>query len=380
MRKAAPDKEQGFVLVVVALLLIALVGFVALGVDTGALYSARTSAQEIADAAALAGAFSYISQPRATDKAATAIGNALEVALNNTVMGKPIDIADVTVTPDVANRRVTVVVRSAQPTYFARAIWGNTANISVTAMAEAAKNSTGSSCVRPWFVPNTIFATAPVCDAVCNPTQLLVDLTTDPPEVTDFGEDQIGRQFRLKPQNPQDAIAPGQFYALDIPNDLQGDDYRNNISTCTNALIRCSDSYSVLTGNRVGPTKLGIRDLIGDPPRFEYITSGPNAGLFLRVADGEVLDIAENVVVAPIWNTCALSEFCVGGEPDFPQGTMVELTVIGFAIFFLEGIDGDDVVARLLNVSACGNTGGGAGAGETGGTVLSFPLRLVRVP
>ena len=50
MRKAAPDKEQGFVLVVVALLLIALVGFVALGVDTGALYSARTSAQEIADA------------------------------------------------------------------------------------------------------------------------------------------------------------------------------------------------------------------------------------------------------------------------------------------------------------------------------------------
>jgi hypothetical protein len=376
MRKAAPDKQQGYVLVVVAGILIVLIGFVALGVDTGALYSARTSAQEVADAAALAGAFSYITSPFAPDPAAAATGNALEVALNNNIMGQPIALGDVTVTPDVANRRVRVDVTSAQPTYFARAIFGNTATISVTATAEAAENSTGSSCVRPWFIPNTIFATAPVCDAVCDPGQILVNTMTH--TVTSYGLSKVGQQFLLKPQDPHDAIAPGQFYAIDIPNDLTGDDYRNNISTCTNALIRCSETYSVLTGNRVGPTKLGIRDLIGDPPRFEYITTGPFAGKYERVADGKVFDISENVVVAPIWDTCSLSEFCPGA--DFPQGTMVELRVIGFAIFFLEGISGDDVVARLLNVSACGDTTGGTGSGEAGGTVLSFPLRLVRVP
>ena len=50
MKESTPDKQKGYVLVVVAITLIILVGFVALGVDTGALYSARTSAQEVADA------------------------------------------------------------------------------------------------------------------------------------------------------------------------------------------------------------------------------------------------------------------------------------------------------------------------------------------
>ena len=49
-------KEEGMVLIVVAVLLVALIGFVALAVDVGLLYAARTSAQEVADAAALAGA------------------------------------------------------------------------------------------------------------------------------------------------------------------------------------------------------------------------------------------------------------------------------------------------------------------------------------
>jgi len=51
--------------------------------------------------------------------------------------------------------------------------------------------------------------------------------------------------------------------------------------------------------------------------------------------------------------------------------------IIGFAVFFLDGIQGTDVVAHLINVSSCGAGGGGV-PGETGGTVFSIPLRLVR--
>ena len=47
--------------------------------------------------------------------------------------------------------------------------------------------------------------------------------------------------------------------------------------------------------------------------------------------------------------------------------------IIGFAAFFLDGIQGNDVVAHLINVSSCGASGG-----DPGGTVLSIPLRLVR--
>jgi hypothetical protein len=219
--------------------------------------------------------------------------------------------------------------------------------------------------------------TNPVCTGQCDPSQLLVDPVPDADgkyHVTPFGEDQEGEAFTLKPQSPNDAIAPGQFYAIDIPNDLNGDDYRNNIGTCTNALVRCHHTYSVLTGNKVGPTKLGVADLIGDPPRYSYVSPGH----YQTEPSGPVVDISENVVVAPIWDACSLTGFCP--DADFPQGTQVELKVIGFAIIFLKGIVNDDVEAVLLGVSACGATGNGDDPGQGGGTVLSFPLRLVRVP
>src|SRR2546425_669792 len=81
-------KQKGFVLVVLALLLVVLIGFLALAVDIGVLYSARTSAQEVADAAALAGAFTFINDTQ-SPQPQTASSNALQVALNNSVLGQP---------------------------------------------------------------------------------------------------------------------------------------------------------------------------------------------------------------------------------------------------------------------------------------------------
>src|SRR5262245_32441568 len=245
-------KQEGFVLIVVAAILVALIGFVALGVDVGALYSARTSAQEIADAAALAGAFTFINNPTAPQPA-TASDHALLVALNNSVMGTPIVAGDVTIAVDVANRKVTVDVASTQPTYFAAALGHKTANIKVTGTAEAAKFSTGSSCVKPWFIPNTIFSTDPACTAACDPTQLLIDPATR--LTTPFADSKRGQKFTLKPQDPTGSIAPGQFYAIELPESKGASDYENNIATCTNAYVRCSEFYSVKTGNMVGPTK-----------------------------------------------------------------------------------------------------------------------------
>ena len=104
MKTRTSEKQKGFVLVVVAAILIVLIGFVALGVDTGALYSARTSAQEVADAAALAGAFTFVNDPTATQPA-TAINAATQVAINNSIMGKAVVATDVTVTADVVNQK-----------------------------------------------------------------------------------------------------------------------------------------------------------------------------------------------------------------------------------------------------------------------------------
>ena len=52
--------ERGSVTVMVALTVMALMGVLALGVDLGALFNARSEAQRAADAAALAGASAFL--------------------------------------------------------------------------------------------------------------------------------------------------------------------------------------------------------------------------------------------------------------------------------------------------------------------------------
>src|SRR3989442_5418236 len=163
--------QEGFVLVVVAVLLFALVGFLALAVDIGVLYSARTSAQGVADAAALAGAFTFINDTN-SPQPQTASDNALQVALNNSILGQPVAAGDVNVNVDTANRRVTVDVQSTQNTYFAKAFGVQTANVGVEGVAEAAPYSTGTACTKPWFIPNTALGSGGACPA-CSPNQVL---------------------------------------------------------------------------------------------------------------------------------------------------------------------------------------------------------------
>src|SRR5207245_5759111 len=131
--------------------------------------------------------------------------NALQVALNNSVLGQPVAAADVNVNVDVANRRVAVDVQSTQNTYFARALGVQTANVGVEAVAEAARNSTGTACTKPWFIPNTAFSTRDTCPT-CGANQVLVSGG----QVTAFGQSQIGQQLILKSQNPKNTLAPGQ--------------------------------------------------------------------------------------------------------------------------------------------------------------------------
>src|SRR5215831_18185338 len=103
MNMNTSKKQDGFVLIVVAALLAALTGFLALAVDIGVLYSARTSAQEVADAASLAGAFTFINDTQ-SPQPQTASNHALQVALNNSILGQPVAAAGVNVNVDVGNQ------------------------------------------------------------------------------------------------------------------------------------------------------------------------------------------------------------------------------------------------------------------------------------
>ncbi len=365
-------KNEGYVLVTVALSLVVLLGFGGFAVDLGMLYSARGAAQRAADAAALAGALSFVVTPL-DPQPQTAIDRAVRVATNNTIYDSAIQPGDLTVPVDIPNRRVTVQLTYSQPTYLARVLGINTLDISVRADAEASPVGTGSTCAKPFFIPNTVLAGTDPCNACGIGTELLIAGGA----ATPFALTQIGQQFNIRPTQPQNALAPGQFYSIDIGG-AGAANYRDNIGYCAPLSVYCQQSYEVESGNMVGPTKQGVLDLIGPNPDL-YISPGRYS------SNGYITDTSRSLIVAPVWDVCAAPDYQCPGN-DFPPGGNTMISMSGFAILFIEGVQGSDVVARLIGVTGCvsgaGGGGGGSGSGpappETG--PFGVPVRLVRPP
>ena len=357
------DSESGYVLVTVAALLVVLLGFTALAVDVGMLFGARTQSQAAADAAALAGAFTFISNPLAPQPG-TAQTQATKAAIANKVMGGAVAAGEVSVSVDTDNKRVTVTINRTEPTFFAKVLNIASANVRGQATAEASPNATNATCVKPWFIPNTMVAPTPPCTACANGEVLISG-----GQPTAFAQSKFGLQFVVKPQNPSGAISPSQFYAIEMGGP-GANDYRDAISECsTDGNLFCFNSYSVKTGNMVGPTRQGVENLIGNPPVDSYFgigLYGPNSSA--------IRDTSRALVVAPIVDLCSYPGFCPSNK--LPSGTNVSLQVVGFALVFIEDVNSTGVIARLINVFSCG-----------GGTAIreerrpsAIPLRLVHLP
>ncbi len=179
-------KEQGIILTLVAVFMLAVVGaMAALSIDVVTLYTARSEAQLAADGAALAGArvlansgmTSDVTNAALTSNAETlASAVAIQVAQSNQVGGRNLVASNGEVIvsfPNAAspafgtNPHMTVQVkRTDLPTFFAR-IWGSE-QLAVSASATAeAYNPSGAealdlhpppqvapTCVKPWLLPN----------------------------------------------------------------------------------------------------------------------------------------------------------------------------------------------------------------------------------
>ena len=181
------NREEGTIITLVAVFMLFVVGaMAALAIDLVTLYTARSEAQLVADAAALAGArvlansgatsdstgtLMNLAQPIA-QQVATQVAQASMVGGSTLTSGGACPGAEICVTFSQAsstftNPHVTVTVqRPDLPTFFAR-IWGKTQlAVAASATAEAYNPSggTGASnttslpvaplCVKPWLLPN----------------------------------------------------------------------------------------------------------------------------------------------------------------------------------------------------------------------------------
>lgn len=376
---AAPRAQSGMTLVLVALMLTGLCGMAALAVDVGVFLSAKNSAQNAADAAALAGAFTFLkpanSQPTAAQNAAIA------VAAANDVLGTPVSIGTGDITVDTTNQRVTVNVSrtgsAGVPGFFAAALGVLHVDLYATATAEAAPEATGSICLRPIFIPNTILSSEQPAQA-CTDGQTILDQQGN---LTSFAKSMLGSLETIRPTSPSGALAPSQYYSLDLTNG-QGNGasaYQcalgSSLADCgiSPAIAACGTSYPTLNGNMKGPTQAGIGTLIGSNPDTWV---GPGA---YKHANGTVTDTSAALIVAPVWDDCWCSN-----PPDCgigPGGGTAE--IIGFSNWFVQGlgsVDGDaGVIANFVNSAGCSAGGGGNGGGPGAATNASFgiPVRLV---
>ena len=140
----------------VALALFVLMGFVALGIDVGYMYTIRHELQRCADAGALAGASVFRETGRDSTDGPTwdcAVGRAGDYATRDEVVSSPLTLPEVSVTKGDTPWRIRVDTQRTVPLFFARVLGWDNNLIKAFAVAEAYGVCKKVRCIVPWGIP-----------------------------------------------------------------------------------------------------------------------------------------------------------------------------------------------------------------------------------
>lgn len=250
IRGILAGRRRGSVLTLVAVVMPATLGAMALAIDLGMMFQSRLQAQSAADVAALAGASAF--QNPVLDVAATeaeAESRAREWAATNRIRGEAVDpVTEVHV--EVRSDRKEVYVRVERrniPTWFARFLGIASGNVAAGATAQASPAG-GVECLRPLAIPdywldgdddtNGNMIWDPDEQWTFTPgTDIYNPFDSGSTPETGFGSDlrnpsqgnvnDFGTQLTLQLPLDTDPVArPGWFYPLALPGQSFGDALR----------------------------------------------------------------------------------------------------------------------------------------------------------
>jgi len=397
--------ERGQTILLVAVSLVSLLAMAALSIDVVTLYTAHGEMQRAADAAALAGAKTFVdsgitSEPgNATRQAlARTMASAIvdRIVLQNKVQGAaPVLVGtpafDFTTHP--ASPQITVTVqRTDLPTFFAR-IWGSRlATVTASAMAEAYNPSNAPAgyppiapkCVKPLLIANQDPATS----------SQFVDPTTGAPVAANV----IGEGAALKPcpsgtcppivgalQFRPAQVNPGTSNLCPSGCSPPSSDYESSIDCCDSATppatqYTCGSAVpnTPVNATLMDPqlslqTNQGLHCITNHPAEdtldatsLPGFTTGTEA---LRILAGSGPQ-SGNVVTT----SRSIATFPIVENPDVSP-----VRVIGFLQVFVDPVTPGvptSTPAHILNVIGCGNSPG-AGPPVLGGGYSPIPVRLI---
>jgi Flp pilus assembly protein TadG len=375
--------ESGMSYVFIGLSMMAFLSASMLAIDVGMLLTARTQAQNSADAGALAGATALI-YDNYNDRTPTgpAVTNALAGARANQVMSGQVSVTSHAVQfltdPSGQNDRVKVTVYrqasrgNAVATLIARFFGTMTADIGATATAEAAP-SNAMTCVKPFTIPDKwIEKQTPPWDAddsfdvvdkkgkpVANPDVYIGP--DDPANYTGYNaERDAGTVIILKADNGS-KIAPSFYQAWDMPlYNAGGSDYRDNIANCNTSVMGYGDIIAPEPGMMTGPTAQGMTDLINKDPNATWNDAN-------KRVDSQ-MHPSPRVIAIPLFDP-------VYYDTGKRNGSNATLKFVNYLGFFVERMQGSDVVGHITPI---GGLRRGAGFGPAPVTAFPRAIRLVQ--
>jgi Flp pilus assembly protein TadG len=294
------DDERGMALVYMAVGFMTFMAASTLAIDVGMFMTARSQAQNSADAGALAGAVA-LARNDWDDRTATgpAVQGAISTAKKNVVIGTAPSVltTDVTFPNDPAGNPTRVHVKvyrttgrdTAVKTLIGPLFGIPTVDIAASATAEVSP-ANAMTCVKPFMIPdkwvenvdksgNPTGTWSPTSEynafdkqGVPMPNPDVYRGANDPAYTGYTVANDVGKQLVLR-AGTGDGINPSFYYSWKMPGDTGGDFYRQNIANCNTSLMTWGDLITQEPGAMSGPTIQGIDDLIAKDPTAQWDTS-----------------------------------------------------------------------------------------------------------
>src|SRR5262245_25795330 len=277
--------ERGMSMVFVGLGFMAFLAATTLAIDVGMFMTARSQAQNSADAGALSGAVAlYFDDYNNRAASGPAVQSALAASRSNDVIQRQVKVepGDVTfpLSPDGLNNRVRVHVYrtngrgNALPTLMGRFFGVNTVNIDAVATAEASP-ANAMTCVKPFTIPdkwiekqdpggydslNSTFDMYDNHGTALDPQDIYHDAYSG--QYTGYNaERDRGMQIMIRAGTGAD-INPSFYFSYAMGGYTGGDEYRWNIANCNTTIMEWGDLLLMEPGDKMGPTVQGVEDLI----------------------------------------------------------------------------------------------------------------------
>jgi hypothetical protein len=387
--------ERGATMILVAVAMSALLGFLALAIDLGMLYVAHSDAQRAADAAALAGASAFLDYSNSA-AVGPARQRALEYAERNTFQNGPIDSTQVAITVLQDSGKVGVYIhRDSVRTMFARILGIRTVPVAAFAAAQAVQAG-AAKCLKPFAIPDMWYDANGDANGnrVWDPNETWVfgDNPGDryqaysgpggSPTETGYGSawrnptspgfpNDFGRQINIKAQDPNAAYVatPGVFMPWQLPTDPSevpckggfgggAAAYRNDICSCNNSSVTLGAPYPIKTGNMEGPTFQGVGELIKDDPGAYW--------------DNATQSVKGSTYGSGWMNSPRVVKLAMFAPGQITKSGMTTITFNNFGLMFIESEpkQKDPVTGRFLfYVSGTGDPGA-----QTGSLVKTLKL------